>query len=123
MNKINLSTYIKSRRQSIGMTQKQLAELLGVTDVTISRWESGQRQPMWYQFVKLCEVLGMELERFVEKENGNNDKLKAEIEQLKSRTCQSCVNKGKCAIFDNFNIDYCSDWEKGGSNGNSKKSR
>ena len=42
-----------------------------------------------------------------------NDKLKAEIEQLKSRTCQSCVNKGKCAIFDNFNIDYCSDWEKG----------
>ena len=56
------------------MTQKELAELVGVTDVTISRWESGQRQPMWYQFVKLCEVLGMELEWFVEKENGDNDK-------------------------------------------------
>ena len=110
---MQLATYIKSHRQNIGLTQKELAELVGVTDVTISRWESGQRQPMWYQFVKLCEVLGMELEWFIGKENGNNDKLKAEIEQLKSRTCQSCVNKGKCAIFDNFNIDYCSDWEKG----------
>ena len=73
MNKINLSTYIKSRRQNIGMTQKQLAELLGVTDVTISRWESGQRQPMWYQFVKLCEVLGMELSWFTERENWNGN--------------------------------------------------
>lgn len=70
----NLSTYIKSRRQNIGLTQKELAELVGVTDVTISRWESGQRDPIWYQFVKLCEVLGMELSWFTEKENGNNDK-------------------------------------------------
>ena len=69
----NLSTYIKSRRQNIGMTQKQLAELVGVTDVTISRWESGQRQPMWYQFVKLCEVLGMELSWFTERENWNGN--------------------------------------------------
>ena len=52
-----------------------------------------------------------------------NNKLKAENERIKSRNCQSCVNKEKCAIFDNFNIDYCSDWEKGGNNGNSKKSR
>src|SRR5574344_693424 len=42
------------------------------------------------------------------------------VERLKSRNCQTCANKGKCAIFDNFNIDYCSDWEKGGNNGNYK---
>ena len=68
---INLAPYIKSRRQSIGLTQKQLAELVGVTDVTISRWESGQREPVASDFVKLCEVLGMELSWFLEKENGN----------------------------------------------------
>lgn len=67
----NLPLCIKSRRQNIGLTQKQLAELIGVTDVTISRWESGQREPIWYQFVKLCEVLSMELSWFTEKENGN----------------------------------------------------
>ena len=70
----NLPSCIKSRRQNIGLTQKELAKLIGVTDVTISRWESGQRDPIWSDFVRLCEVLGMELEWFVGKENGNNDK-------------------------------------------------
>jgi transcriptional regulator with XRE-family HTH domain len=70
----NLSTYIKSRRQNIGLTQKQLAKLVGVTDVTVSRWESGQREPIWSDFVKLCEVLGMELEWFIGKENEDDDK-------------------------------------------------
>ena len=67
----NLPSCIKSRRQNIGLTQKQLAELVGVTDVTISRWESGQREPITSDFVKLCEVLSMELSWFTEKENGN----------------------------------------------------
>ena len=73
--------------------------------------------------VDVSTKLGHKLYLQAENALEENDKLKAEIEQLKSRTCQSCVNKGKCAIFDNFNIDYCSDWEKGGNNGNSKKSR
>ena len=71
---MQLATYIKSRRQNIGLTQKQLAELLGVTDVTISRWESGQREPIWSDFVKLCEVLGMELSWFIEKGCSNDSK-------------------------------------------------
>lgn len=32
---------------------------------------------------------------------------------LKGMTCETCRNYGKCAIEDNFNIKYCSDWEKG----------
>ena len=71
----NLPSCIKSRRQNIGLTQKQLAELIGVTDVTISRWESGLREPIWSDFVKLCEVLGMELEWFTEKESNYDSKI------------------------------------------------
>ena len=32
---------------------------------------------------------------------------------LKGMTCETCRNHGKCVIEDNFNIKYCSDWEKG----------
>ena len=31
---------------------------------------------------------------------------------LKGMTCETCRNHGKCAIEDNFNIKYCSDWER-----------
>jgi transcriptional regulator with XRE-family HTH domain len=67
----NLPSCIKSRRQNIGLTQKQLAKLVGVTDVTISRWESGQREPVASDFLRLCEVLAMELSWFIREENGN----------------------------------------------------
>lgn len=33
-------------------------------------------------------------------------------EQINDRDCSKCRNKGTCAIYDNFNIHYCSDWEK-----------
>lgn len=29
---------------------------------------------------------------------------------LKGMTCETCRDHGKCAIYDNFNIKYCSDW-------------
>lgn len=28
----------------------------------------------------------------------------------KNKECSRCIHKGRCAIHDNFNIDYCSDW-------------
>lgn len=41
---------------------------------------------------------------------------KLAIEALKLtsvKECSTCLDKGCCAIFDNFNIDYCSDYRGG----------
>ena len=65
---MQLELYIKSRRKNLDMTQKQLAEKVGVTDVTISRYENGAREPSFTEFIKLCEVLGMKLEDFTGRE-------------------------------------------------------
>lgn len=65
---MQLGPYIKSRRKNLGMTQKQLAKNVGVTDVTISRYENGEREPSFTEFIKLCEVLGMKVEDFMGKE-------------------------------------------------------
>ena len=64
---MQLGPYIKSRRKNLGMTQKQLAKNVGVTDVTISRYENGEREPSFTEFIKLCEVLGMKVEDFMGK--------------------------------------------------------
>ena len=66
---MQLGPYIKSRRKNLGMTQKQLAKNVGVTDVTISRYENGEREPSFTEFIKLCEVLGMRIEDFIESED------------------------------------------------------
>ena len=29
--------------------------------------------------------------------------------------CETCADRNKCAIHDNFNIKYCSDWQHGSS--------
>lgn len=63
---MELSTYIKSRRENLGLTQKQLAEKVNLTDVTISRYETGQREPSWSDFLLICKVLGMNPNDFIE---------------------------------------------------------
>lgn len=32
------------------------------------------------------------------------------LEKTADKDCSRCRDRGKCAIYDNFNIDYCSDW-------------
>jgi len=41
----NIASRVQSIRQSLGLTQTELAERLGVTVATVSRWESGQSRP------------------------------------------------------------------------------
>lgn len=53
---------IKSLRQRLGLTQPQLAELLGVDRNTVNRWEMGIRQPRG-PAVKLLEQLTREAEK------------------------------------------------------------
>ena len=37
-----MGSYLSDRRKALGLTMKQVAELVGVSEATISRWESGQ---------------------------------------------------------------------------------
>ena len=32
------------------------------------------------------------------------------LRQTADNDCSQCRERGRCAIHDNFNIDYCSDW-------------
>lgn len=47
---------LRRKRTDHGMTQKQIADSLGVEPNTISQWESGAREPRVPQLVKLAEL-------------------------------------------------------------------
>ena len=48
---------IKYYRKQQGLTQKQLAEKIGVNEVTIRSYEAEKYQPKYDTFCKLCESL------------------------------------------------------------------
>lgn len=50
------------RRRSLGYSQEQLAELLGVDRTTIGRWESGRSTPQPPQRPGLAEALELSRE-------------------------------------------------------------
>ena len=41
MDLVKIGSYIAEKRKSLGMTQKQLAEKLGKSDKSVSKWERG----------------------------------------------------------------------------------
>ena len=41
MDQVKIGKFISDMRKGQGLTQKQLAEQLNVTDKTISKWETG----------------------------------------------------------------------------------
>lgn len=43
---VKANDVIKLRRQELGLTQKEVANLVGVTEATVSRWESGDIKNM-----------------------------------------------------------------------------
>ena len=50
------ATRIKEQRLKHGMTQKQLAEKLGLSAQTVSLWERGERKPDWSTQIDLEQV-------------------------------------------------------------------
>ena len=53
----NLAKNIRNARKSIGLTQEQLAEKLGITLGTISKWEREASEPEISYLMELADIL------------------------------------------------------------------
>lgn len=50
-------------RKQKGLTQVQLAKLLGVSTSTVAMWETGQRKPDFHTIVRLCDFFAVDFEQ------------------------------------------------------------
>jgi transcriptional regulator with XRE-family HTH domain len=55
-------------RESLGLTQRQIAEVVGVTDQTVSNWERGVNLPRLtpMQTAKLCQITRLSIEELAQ---------------------------------------------------------
>ena len=58
---------IKELRTAAGMTQKALADQLGVTVPTVSKWELGQRTPELERVFRMTLIFGVAIEEIVQR--------------------------------------------------------
>lgn len=54
--KINFKSLIKEYRENKFLTQQELGEIIGVTFVTVNRWENGVFEPSLKQKKKLYQL-------------------------------------------------------------------
>lgn len=55
---LDVKDLIKARRVELGLSQEEVARAVGVSDATVSRWESGEIENMGRsRIVKLAQVL------------------------------------------------------------------
>ncbi|KYC42092.1 hypothetical protein WA1_19015 [Scytonema hofmannii PCC 7110] len=64
---------IAKLREKTGLTQKQLADLIGVDPSTIRNWERGKGMEMFVRVAKLCELLECQPTDLIEEEIGERD--------------------------------------------------
>lgn len=56
---------LSDRRLAVGLTQVDVAAKLGVSHVTVGRWESGESKPQPRYYPRLAEVLNIPAEEVV----------------------------------------------------------
>ena len=57
MDQKKIGSFIAARRKDNNLTQSQLAEMLGITDKAVSKWETGKSMPDPSLFCPLCDLL------------------------------------------------------------------
>ena len=59
MNTDKIGNFIATARTRVELTQKELADKVGVSDKTISKWETGKSLPDISYYESLCNALGI----------------------------------------------------------------
>lgn len=65
MDQVKVGNYICKKRKELGLTQKDLAEKVEVTDKSISKWERGNGLPDASRLNPLCEALHITINELI----------------------------------------------------------
>lgn len=89
MDQNNIGKFISVKRREKNLTQEQLAEKLGVSNKTISKWENGKCMPDYSVIELLCQELDISLAELLDGEEKEQNSIRVyDEEQVKSLLCK-----------------------------------
>ena len=92
MNTYVTSTTIKQLREQRNLTQSELADLIGVSSKTISKWETAKGLPDVSLLQPLAQALNISLIELMNGEHITNKNISANILRCKFHVCPVCGN-------------------------------
>lgn len=81
MDQIRIGKFIAQERKQKGYTQKNLAQQLGISDKTISKWERGNGFPEVSLLLPLCEELEITVNELLVGERVSGEKYQEKAEE------------------------------------------
>lgn len=99
MEPTRIGRFIAERRKALGLTQRQLAEQLSVSDKAVSKWETGRGLPDVLLMLPLCAVLGITVNDLLSGERvGEEDYRKKAEENMMELIRENAENKKRLAL-------------------------
>ncbi len=77
MNQLTTGKFISKKRKEKNLTQEQLAEKLGVSNKTISKWETGKCMPDYSVVKGLCNELDISVAELMDGEEAEEKSVRA----------------------------------------------
>ena len=92
MNQYVTGAVIKNLREKNKMTQLQLAEQLGVSDKTVSKWETGKGYPDITLLEPIAQVFRISVTELISGNTIHNENVSANMMRSKFYVCPVCGN-------------------------------
>ena len=90
MDQEKIGRFIAGCRKECNLTQEQVAEKLGVSNKTVSRWENGNGLPDVSLLQPLCEVLNISVNELLLGEKIPEDNYRKKVEESTLRILEEC---------------------------------
>ena len=95
MDIAKIGRYIAEKRKRARLTQRQLADKLGKSDKSVSKWERGICLPDVSVYMKLCEILEISVNEFLAGEDISEDSVREKSDETLLQVSKEGKNKQK----------------------------
>lgn len=103
MDCVKIGKLIAKLRKEKKLTQKDIADALGIQNKTVSKWECGLGCPDLSLCPELSAILGIEMKQMMEGEITSNKPDNGNIDKVRFYVCPSCgnilISTGSASIF------------------------
>ena len=90
---MELTEKLLNLRKANGLTQEQLAEQLGVSRQSVSKWESGQAMPELDKIVSICEIFHVTADYLLKPSDMDILSVKTEMLEKQQKSLEYTIHK------------------------------